>query len=145
MIHKQQMGHKVEDIIAGLCEALVRNYRINVAKGTSVHRWSSARGGGQCRIRVAFEKAPRGAGDRSLSLSMLWALREPRLFAQETVADGRPSQFKDLMSRQRLCYQQLCLSGLPQPLQVVQVIEEGEVVGRWGTGGKWSACDCPTR
>ena len=32
MIHKQQTGHSVEDIIAGLCEALVRNYLNNLAR-----------------------------------------------------------------------------------------------------------------
>ena len=26
MVHKQQIGHRVEDIISGLCQALVRNY-----------------------------------------------------------------------------------------------------------------------
>jgi predicted CoA-substrate-specific enzyme activase len=36
MIHKQQMGHKVEDIVAGLCQALVRNYLGNVAKGKEI-------------------------------------------------------------------------------------------------------------
>jgi activator of 2-hydroxyglutaryl-CoA dehydratase len=33
MIHKQQTGHTTENIIAGLCEALVRNYLNNLAKG----------------------------------------------------------------------------------------------------------------
>jgi activator of 2-hydroxyglutaryl-CoA dehydratase len=33
MIHKQQMGHSIPDIVAGLCEALVRNYLNNVGKG----------------------------------------------------------------------------------------------------------------
>lgn len=33
MIHKQQLGHSVADILAGLCEAMVRNYLVNVAKG----------------------------------------------------------------------------------------------------------------
>jgi len=36
MIHKQQVGHKVEDIVAGLCQALVRNYMANVAKGKEI-------------------------------------------------------------------------------------------------------------
>ncbi|HHY41212.1 MAG TPA: 2-hydroxyglutaryl-CoA dehydratase, partial [Syntrophaceticus sp.] len=36
MIHKQQLGHCVEDIIAGLCEALVRNYLNNVGKGKEI-------------------------------------------------------------------------------------------------------------
>lgn len=36
MIHKQQMGHKMEDLLAGLCEALVRNYLNNVGKGKEI-------------------------------------------------------------------------------------------------------------
>jgi len=36
MIHKQQLGHKVEDIIAGLCEALVRNYLNNLGRGKEI-------------------------------------------------------------------------------------------------------------
>ncbi|MGI6555208.1 MAG: acyl-CoA dehydratase activase [Bacillota bacterium] len=36
MIHKQQMGHNLADIIAGLCEALVRNYLSNVGKGKEI-------------------------------------------------------------------------------------------------------------
>jgi len=33
MIHKQQMGHSVEDIVAGLCDSLVKNYFNNVCRG----------------------------------------------------------------------------------------------------------------
>ena len=36
MIHKQQLGYNIEDIIAGLCEALVRNYMNNVGKGKEI-------------------------------------------------------------------------------------------------------------
>jgi predicted CoA-substrate-specific enzyme activase len=36
MVHKQQIGCNLEDIIAGLCEALVRNYFNNVAKGKEI-------------------------------------------------------------------------------------------------------------
>jgi predicted CoA-substrate-specific enzyme activase len=36
MIHKQQLGYNLEDIIAGLCEALVRNYMNNVGKGKEI-------------------------------------------------------------------------------------------------------------
>ncbi len=36
MIHKQQIGHKKEDIIYGLCRAIVRNYISNVAKGKEI-------------------------------------------------------------------------------------------------------------
>ena len=36
MIHKQQLGHRLEDLIAGLCQALVRNYLNNVGKGKQI-------------------------------------------------------------------------------------------------------------
>ena len=36
MIHKQQMGYSMPDIIKGLCEALVRNYLNNVGKGNEI-------------------------------------------------------------------------------------------------------------
>jgi predicted CoA-substrate-specific enzyme activase len=36
MIHKQQMGHPVDDIIYGLCQALVRNYLNNLALGKTL-------------------------------------------------------------------------------------------------------------
>lgn len=36
VINKQIMGHKREDIINGLCRALVRNYMNNVAKGKDI-------------------------------------------------------------------------------------------------------------
>ena len=37
LVHKAQMGHKKEDIIAGLCKAVVNNYLNNVAKGKRIH------------------------------------------------------------------------------------------------------------
>ena len=36
MIHKQQLGHPVEDILYGLCQALVRNYLNNIGLGKEV-------------------------------------------------------------------------------------------------------------
>ncbi|MFC2001098.1 acyl-CoA dehydratase activase [Chloroflexota bacterium] len=36
MIHKQQMGYRAEDVLYGLCQALVRNYLNNVASGKDI-------------------------------------------------------------------------------------------------------------
>lgn len=36
MIHKQQMGHRVEDILYGLCEAMARNYLNNLGLGKEI-------------------------------------------------------------------------------------------------------------
>lgn len=58
MIHKQQMGYPVEDILMGLCEALVRNYMNNVAKGKKIAEPVVFQGGVAANIglRKAFEK-----------------------------------------------------------------------------------------
>lgn len=36
MIHKQQIGHSVEDIVGGLCDSLVKNYLNNVCRGKEI-------------------------------------------------------------------------------------------------------------
>ena len=56
MVHKQQLGHLLEDIIAGLSEALVRNYLNNVGKGKEILAPSgfSGRSGGECGDQGSF-------------------------------------------------------------------------------------------
>ena len=50
MIHKQQMGHRIEDILYGLCQALVRNFLNNVGSGKDIQFPVAFQGG------VAFNK-----------------------------------------------------------------------------------------
>ena len=59
MIHKQQTGHSVEDIINGLCEALVRNYLNNLAKGKDIEEPVVFQGGVAANVGIvaAFERA----------------------------------------------------------------------------------------
>ncbi|MCX7903388.1 MAG: acyl-CoA dehydratase activase [Caloramator sp.] len=59
MIHKQQLGFAVEDIIRGLCEALVRNYLNNVAKGKDIKSKIFFQGGVAANkgMKRAFEEA----------------------------------------------------------------------------------------
>lgn len=58
MIHKQQLGYNQEDIIGGLCDALVRNYLNNVAKGKDIKEKVVFQGGVAANfgIKAAFEK-----------------------------------------------------------------------------------------
>ncbi len=58
MIHKQQMGYPVEDILMGLCEALVRNYLNNVGKGKKIEPPVVFQGGvaANAGLKKAFEK-----------------------------------------------------------------------------------------
>jgi predicted CoA-substrate-specific enzyme activase len=59
MIHKQQIGHKVEDIVAGLCQGLARNFLANVAKGKNIKSPIVFLGGvsENTGMRKAFEDA----------------------------------------------------------------------------------------
>jgi predicted CoA-substrate-specific enzyme activase len=58
MIHKQQTGHCNEDIIAGLCQALVRNYLNNLAKGKEIMGPVVFQGGVAANVGIvaAFEQ-----------------------------------------------------------------------------------------
>src|SRR5690554_4253346 len=59
MVHKQQMGCSSEDIIRGLCEALVRNYLNNVGKGKEILPKVVFQGGVAANqgIKQSFEEA----------------------------------------------------------------------------------------
>ena len=59
MIHKQQMGHTREDIVAGLCQALVRNYLNNLFKGKEIREPVLFQGGVAANqgMARAFEEA----------------------------------------------------------------------------------------
>jgi predicted CoA-substrate-specific enzyme activase len=59
MVHKQQMGHPIDDILYGLCQALVRNYLNNLALGKTLHAPVVFQGGVAANVGVvrAFEEA----------------------------------------------------------------------------------------
>lgn len=58
LVHKSQIGHKKEDIIAGLCHAIVNNYLNNVGKGKRIREPIVFQGGVSKNIGVvrAFEE-----------------------------------------------------------------------------------------
>ena len=58
MIYKQQIGHSMEDIVAGLCESLVKNYLNNVCRGKEILSPFVFQGGVAANqgIRIAIEK-----------------------------------------------------------------------------------------
>jgi len=59
MIHKQQVGYPTNEIVYGLCQALVRNYLSNLAKGKDIEPPIVFQGGVAANIGMkrAFEEA----------------------------------------------------------------------------------------
>ena len=62
-IHKQQLGNSIEDIIANLCDALVRNYLNNLAKGKDI------------RPPVVFQGGVAANAGNQTRLEKAWALK----------------------------------------------------------------------
>ncbi|MGI6037086.1 MAG: acyl-CoA dehydratase activase [Limnochordia bacterium] len=141
MIHKQQMGHNEADIIAGLCEALVRNYLNNVGKGKEILGPVLFQGGVAANVGIknAFEKALGMPVIVPTHHGVMGAIGGG-LLAME--ADhGAPSRFKGFSVAQReYATNSFECPDCPNHCEVAQVIEDGQVVGRWGDRcGKWTA------
>jgi len=139
MIHKQQMGHSLADILAGLCQALVRNYLNNLAKGKDVRDKVVFQGGvaANAGMRRAFEEAlgcsvhvPPHYGEMGALGAALLA-REARKAA---------SGFKGF-DLARGAYRTGCFNcnGCANECEVVEVSQGSTVLARWGDRcGKWS-------
>ena len=140
MVHKQQLGHANEDIIAGLCEALVRNYLNNVGKGKEILPPIVFQGGvaANAGIKVAFEKA------------LKHELTVPRYFdvmgavgccflAKEAVRT-KPTQFKGWEAAEyKFRPTSFECKGCPNMCEIIQIFENETLIARWGDRcGKWS-------
>jgi predicted CoA-substrate-specific enzyme activase len=70
MIHKQQMGHSIEDIVAGLCDSLVKNYLNNVCRGKEILPPVVFQGG--VAANRGIQKAIERELETHLIISMSW-------------------------------------------------------------------------
>lgn len=65
MVHKQQMGHHIDDIIYGLCRTLVRNYLSDTGSGKDIQKPVVFQGG------VAFNQGIKRALEEELKTSVI--------------------------------------------------------------------------
>lgn len=142
MIHKQQTGHRTEDIVAGLCDALVRNYLNNVGKGKELAPPVVFQGGvaANAGMRAAFEKALGQEVIVPQYFNVMGAIGAA-ILAREEIALGGTTRFKGFEASEIL-YEASSFEcqGCPNRCEVVQIRMEGKVVARWGDRcGKWSA------
>lgn len=140
MIHKQQMGHPIPDIIAGLCDALVRNYLNNVGKGKEILPPVVFQGGvaANVGIRAAFEKALGMKVIIPEYFSVMGAIGAA-LLARSAVKEKQRTEFRGFTVSE-LNYQASSFEcqGCPNLCEIVNIAVEGEVLARWGGRcGKW--------
>lgn len=143
MIHKQQLGHSLPDILAGLCQAMVRNYLNNVGKNKDIRGPIFFQGGvaanpGICK---AFEEELGQPMIVPEHYDVMGALGAAYL-AQEKVGvrSELKTQFRglNLVDTQFLAKSFEC-SGCANHCEVVEITQDEISLARWGDRcGKWS-------
>jgi len=152
MIHKQQMGHRTEDIVAGLCTALVRNYLSNLARGRVITGPVMFQGGvaANAGIVAAFESAlsQKIIIPQYYDVMGAWGAA---MIAQKSLEGGiavsgaqqkRSGKtafrgFKNACAKYET-HSREC-SGCANNCEVIEISAGGSVVARWGDKcGKWS-------
>ncbi|MBM7555277.1 acyl-CoA dehydratase activase [Halanaerobacter jeridensis] len=134
MIHKQQLGHSLEDIIAGLSQALVRNYLNNVGQGKEILEPIIFQGGVAANqgIKAAFE----GELDTEVIVPKYYNVMGAfgsALLAKEAVQENDESNFNgfnvsdfDYTASSFECQQ------CPNHCEIINIHQEGKLVARWG-------------
>lgn len=141
MIHKQQMGHNLADILAGLCEALVRNYLNNVGKGKEILGKVVFQGGvaANSGIKAAFEKALGLEVHIPEHFNVMGAIGAA-LLAKEKVKQTGKTNFKgwNIGERNYNTSSFECKS-CPNLCEVIQIHSNQDIIARWGDRcNKWN-------
>jgi predicted CoA-substrate-specific enzyme activase len=141
MVHKQQMGHALEDILYGLCQALARNYLNNLALGKELMPPVVFQGG------VAANAGMVRAFEEVLSLPVLvpphyevmGAIGAAMLAHEYVGRNGGDTRFKGFEASE-IAYRTRSFEcqGCPNLCEVVEIRVGPDVLARWGGRcGKW--------
>lgn len=155
LIHKQQLGYPVEDLLYGLCQALVRNYLSNLALGKELLPTVSFQGGVATNTGMvkAFEEAlntkivvpenhqTMGAiGAALLAMENHQYTETPTKFKGWNVADMK---FTSITCACTGCSNNCEVITIVEGVDEVQHVEKikdvkGNIIARWGgTCGRW--------
>ena len=157
LIHKQQLGYPVEDLLYGLCQALARNYLSNLALGKDLLPTISFQGG------VASNKGMVKAFEEALNTNIvvpenhqtMGAIGAALLAMENYQYTERPTTFRgwevgDMHFASITCD----CNGCSNQCEVVTIVEgmdehehphyeniqdiQGNIIARWGgTCGRW--------
>jgi len=139
MIHKQQIGYSTEDIVAGLCQGLARNFLNNVAKGKNIKPPIVFQGG------VSENVGMRKAFKETLGYEIIVPPHNTVIGAFGVailVKEQNPAKTKflgfEISDKNIKCTSFIC-QGCPNRCEVIEARIDGKVVARWGDRcGKWS-------
>lgn len=140
MIHKQQMGYPIDDILYGLCQALVRNYLSNLALGKTLHPPVVFQGG------VAANRGVVRAFREALQTEIIVPSQHEvmgaygaALLALESASDDRPTCFRGFEAA-NIEYRTSSFEchACPNTCEIAEIKIGQTVVARWGSRcGRW--------
>lgn len=143
MIHKQQMGHATEDILRGLCEALVRNFLSNVAKGKEIRPLILFQGGvaANTGIRKAFEEQLQCKIHVPENHDVMGAVGAAILAFNHVVSRQKTTNFLGMdVAFQNYKVKSFECNGCPNACEIIQLFSDEKLMARWGDRcGKWSS------
>ncbi|MDH5696521.1 MAG: acyl-CoA dehydratase activase [Dehalococcoidia bacterium] len=135
MIHKQQMGHRTEDILYGLCQALVRNYLNNVGLGKDIQPPIIFQGG------VAFNQGIAKALREELGNEVIvpphhevmGAIGAALLVHEEMAYSHDGSKFKGFgISEIKYHTSSFECKACPNLCEIAELSVNGQVLAQWG-------------
>jgi predicted CoA-substrate-specific enzyme activase len=140
MIHKAQLGISTEDIVAGLCDAIVRNYMNTVAKGKEIHPLILFQGGVAANVGVkkAFELMLGHSVLVPEHFLVMGAVGAAIVASEET--DGKGTRFAGFDTADTAFETRAFeCEGCPNRCEVIETLRELKVIDRYGDRcGKWS-------
>lgn len=139
LIHKQQLGHSMEDLLAGLCVAMIRNYLSNVVKGKKLHAKIFFQGG--VAANVGMQRFLSEALEQAVFVpkhyDVMGALGVAHLALEKIQKAQTISKFvgfelfeNDFKTKSYLC------SDCPNHCEIVEVWQKSTLLATWG-----SRCD----
>ncbi len=135
MIHKQQMGHDVPEIIAGLCDALVRNYLNNVGKGKDIQAPIVFQGGVAANegIRRSFKNELNTGIIVPENYDVMGAIGAGILAREKMQEEKRDTYFKgfDITDFDYRAESYEC-DGCSNHCEIINIYQNGKLIARWG-------------
>ena len=148
LIHKQQLGYPREDLLYGLCLALVRNYLSNLALGKEILPIVSFQGG------VATNKGMVKAFEETLGMDIvvpenhqnMGAIGAALLAMENHQYTGAPTKFKGSCVGDMVFHSKTTqCNGCSNNCEIITITQEDpedsskkKIIARWGgTCGKW--------
>ncbi len=135
MIHKQQLGYNTPEIIAGLSEALVRNYLNNVAKGKDIKAPIVFQGGVAANkgIKAAFAKELNEKINVPKEYDVMGAIGAAILGAEKIDFSNQKSSFKGFeLSDFNYKADSFICDGCANGCEIVNIYQNGQLIARWG-------------